>query len=59
MKMFNEPFKDITGLLVLGLVLYLLKDYWLILLLIVALVAIIMVIEFVKWFNKNKQNIFK
>ena len=59
MKMFNEPFKDITGLLVLGLVLYLLKDYWLILLLIVAIVAIIMVIEFVKWFNKNKQNIFK
>ena len=43
--MFNEPFKDITGILILGLVLYILKDYWLILCLIV---AIIIAIEFVK-----------
>ena len=43
--MFNEPFKDITGILVLGLVLYILRDCWLILFLIA---AIIMAIEFVK-----------
>lgn len=49
--MFNEPFKDNTSILVLGLVLYLLKDYWLIICLIV---VIIMAIEFAKWFGKNK-----
>lgn len=49
--MFNEPFKDNTSILVLGLVLYLLKDYWLILCL---MVAVMIVIEFVKWFGKNK-----
>ena len=47
--MFNEPFKDNTSILVLGLVLYLLKDYWLILCLIV---AVMIAIEFVKWFDK-------
>lgn len=49
--MFSEPFKDITGILVLGLVLYILKDYWLVLCL---MVTIVMAIEFVKYFYKNK-----
>lgn len=54
--MFNKPFSDITGLLVLGFVLYILKDYWLVLSL---MLLIVMAIEFVKLFDKNKQNIFK
>lgn len=43
--MFNKPFRDITGLLVLGFVLYILKDYWLVLSLIL---LIVIAIEFVK-----------
>lgn len=58
--MFNEPFKDITGLLVflaLGNILYyMLQNYWMVILL---MLVILMMIEFVKYFYKNKQNIFK
>lgn len=53
--MFNEPFKDITGLLVflaLGNILYyILQNYWMVIFL---MLVISMMIEFVKYFYKNK-----